>query len=499
MAIALNKQYMGPIPGMIKNSDDTKTDIFTVLGLTPSAVPKTTYNPSGEMPPLATVVINGVEYDLLPILQALETNHVVNHVFNVDGSRTDIYTENGSLARPYKTITAAATAINAVSATLLDSAAHFELCKFILNIAPGLYEDDVSFTSARYIRVNMQGVEISGDITIEQEQQGLSDYYGKIEFVGGNSNRANRGNCGLISGNITFTKTAYDSLAYSAFSGIHVSGNISYGTAETPTHGTWVLCLQNFYMSGTDKFISEYTTDAGECLLIESYGYNYIKAHLAKQDGSAAKISLYDCNDTYFDLVNITPTENMRVKNCTFNSTTAIVAAKTLSIDANSYQSLKAQAPTLTGIAISPLDGFAADSGITVRYAKAALVIAADTNAHDTSIVIPEGSIIKNVWLRVETQEATGTTRTVDIGISGGNEDGFLDGVSVAASGTIKGTLVNTGQTLGELLCVDETGAGVLVPEPYVCAAATTLCYTFGSADFAELVAYLIVEYVTIA
>lgn len=500
--------YIGRIPGDMYNGGTETTDLLTALGisgLTPFDMQG--YNDGKSSTPMATIRIGTNEYLLKDVLTVFKNTidgvetatYPRNHIYYVDGARTDTYTADGSISRPYKTILAAANAINAISVTLLGSAANFELCKFIINVAPGKYTDNISFLSARYIRVNMEGAEISGNITIAQEQQGLSDYYGKIEFVGGQSNRANRGNCGLISGNILFTKTAYDSLAYSAFSGIHVSGNISYGTAETPTHGTWVLCLQNFYMSGSDKFISSYPVSAGEGLLIETYGYCYIKSHLANQDGSATKISLYDCNDTYFDLVNITPTESCRVKECTFNSTTAIVASKTLSIDANSYQSLKAQSPTLTGMTIAPLDGFAADNGITLRYAKATLPIAADTSAHDTSIVIPAGSVIKNVWLRVGTQETTGGTKTVDIGVSGGDENGFLAGVSVAAAGTIKGTLVNTGQTLGALLCVDESGAGVLIPEPYVCAAATTICYSLGSADFAELVASVIVEYVTIA
>ena len=137
-------------------------------------------------------------------------------------------------------------------------------------------------------------------------------------------------------------------------------------------------------------------------------------------------------------------------------------------------------------------------NGAVTRYSKAPLTIVAATTAQDTTIVIPAGSIIKNVWVVVDTKEATGATKTVDIGVKSGDEDGFLDGVSVAATGTIKGTLLNTGQTLGALMSVDEGGTGELVPEPYVCATDTTLCYTLGSDDFAELVATAIVEWVYI-
>jgi len=140
----------------------------------------------------------------------------------------------------------------------------------------------------------------------------------------------------------------------------------------------------------------------------------------------------------------------------------------------------------------------ASTNGAVTRYSKAPLTIVEAVTANDTAVVIPAGSIIKNVWLDIETAEDTGTTKTVDVGISGGDEDGFLDGVSVAATGTVKGTLLNTGQTKGVLLTVDGDGAGALVPEEYVCSAATTICYTLGSDNFAELVGNVIVEWVYI-
>lgn len=139
----------------------------------------------------------------------------------------------------------------------------------------------------------------------------------------------------------------------------------------------------------------------------------------------------------------------------------------------------------------------ASTNGAIKKYAKAPLTIVADTNSHDTAIVLPAKAIITNVFVDVTTQEATGATKTVDIGISGGDEDGLLDGVSVAATGVIIGTLASGAQTLGALLSVDEDGAGALVPQQYV-ASGATVAYTLGSADFAELVANVVVEYIEI-
>lgn len=128
-------------------------------------------------------------------------------------------------------------------------------------------------------------------------------------------------------------------------------------------------------------------------------------------------------------------------------------------------------------------------------YKTVRIPLVASAAVQATILVIPAGAIIEGVFLRVDTAEATGTTKTIDVGISGGDEDGFIDGLSVAAAGTIKPTLADGAATLGVLLSVDESG-GDLVPEGYVCAAATTICYTLAAADYEELDCTLFVKYV---
>jgi len=126
--------------------------------------------------------------------------------------------------------------------------------------------------------------------------------------------------------------------------------------------------------------------------------------------------------------------------------------------------------------------------GVRIPYwIHARIPIVALATVQTTTLVLDKYTKIHDVMLNVKTAEATGGTKTVDIGISGGDEDGFLDGASVASAGEIKGTLASGGQTRGALIRVDESGSGGLVPEVYVCAAATTICYTLGSNDFAEL------------
>jgi len=137
--------------------------------------------------------------------------------------------------------------------------------------------------------------------------------------------------------------------------------------------------------------------------------------------------------------------------------------------------------------------------GAASKIKKVALPIVAATTETDTTLILPAKSIIKNAFLLVATPEATGGTKTITLGIKAVDADGLLKATSVAAAGLLTGTLLNTGQTLGALLCQDESGAGVLVPEPYVCAAAATITYSLGSNDFEELVAYAIIEYIEIA
>lgn len=170
--------------------------------------------------------------------------------------------------------------------------------------------------------------------------------------------------------------------------------------------------------------------------------------------------------------------------------------------DPGGASSYVVQATTnLVGLTVSASEVNSLDAsvvGAIKKYAKAALTIVADTNSHDTAIVLPAKAIITNAFIDVTTQEATGATKTVDIGISGGDEDGLLDGIDVSATGVKIGTLASGAQTLGALLSVDEDGAGALVPQQYVGSGAT-IAYTLGSADFAELVANVVVEYIEVA
>jgi hypothetical protein len=74
--------------------------------------------------------------------------------------------------------------------------------------------------------------------------------------------------------------------------------------------------------------------------------------------------------------------------------------------------------------------------------------LSASTGEVDTGWNLPAGSFIVDAWVKVIAAEATGTTKTIDVGLlsseSGGDADGFIDGVSVAATGLVKAEFVAT-------------------------------------------------------
>jgi hypothetical protein len=296
-----------------------------------------------------------------------EGDSALNYSFNVDGSRTDPYTPNGSEAKPYKTVKAAVEAIQilANAQIALGTQVAYDTTRYVINVLGGIYSDIITIGNMKYLGIQLNGATLSGQINITTTQVGgpVTDDYSKVEFIGSPSSRAYRGRRGYISGNIVMTRNNA-SLMYVNFTGVEVAGNVSVGTSTADSSGSWVVGLQNAYFSNSSKFISCYTADPTAYLMLESFAYNVIKCKIAKQDSSATQVELYNCNNTSFENdINTTPTLNQTIKNCTFTSskTFSIVAVKTLYIDAISYKQLMAGTETLTGMTISYLDNIGAN------------------------------------------------------------------------------------------------------------------------------------------
>jgi hypothetical protein len=117
----------------------------------------------------------------------------------------------------------------------------------------------------------------------------------------------------------------------------------------------------------------------------------------------------------------------------------------------------------------------------------------------NTGVDLPVGAIITAVFVDVKTVEASASNKTIDVGLlssdSGGDADGFLDGVSTAALGLTNATLVSTGQTRGVLMAQNEDGSGALVPGSHkVVSTARRVTYTPAS-DHTELKGAIVIEY----
>jgi len=101
-------------------------------------------------------------------------NNIVKNVLYVDGNRTDVYTANGSITKPFKKIQDAIDAVTAPSATN----------KYLIEIAPGAYYSDAIAINKVYVTFRscgLQGARISGAITVTNPSSPTPE---QITFVG---------------------------------------------------------------------------------------------------------------------------------------------------------------------------------------------------------------------------------------------------------------------------------------------------------------------------
>lgn len=125
------------------------------------------------------------------------------------------------------------------------------------------------------------------------------------------------------------------------------------------------------------------------------------------------------------------------------------------------------------------------------------IVADATGSEQDTGFDLPADWVVTNVYVRTTTAESTGSTKTIDVGLlsseSGGDLDGFLDGVDVSAVGIKVPELATAGMTRGALLRETATGT---VPKhhPATAVTAKSLVYKSGSA-FSEWRGKIAIEY----
>jgi hypothetical protein len=128
--------------------------------------------------------------------------------------------------------------------------------------------------------------------------------------------------------------------------------------------------------------------------------------------------------------------------------------------------------------------------------------IVAATTVNDTGYNMPAKAVVIEAFIDVETLEATAASKLLDVGFlnagESGDENGLLAGISVAAAGLIGPSLVNAAVTRGALLVHDEDGSGALVPARDYTAGTRSITYTLVGADFAEMVANMVIEFIEV-
>lgn len=163
-------------------------------------------------------------------------------------------------------------------------------------------------------------------------------------------------------------------------------------------------------------------------------------------------------------------------------------------------------AVTATPAEINTVADVSVNGGI-VKVKKISIAATPTGSEQDTTFDLPAKSVVLDVFVDVTTAEATGGTKTLDVGLlsseSGGDADGFLDGVSVATTGLKRPSLVAGAVTRGLLMRETVTGSGSAThssPNPHASTAVTakSVSYTAGSNDFVEFRGDLYIVYVEI-
>ena len=364
----------------------------------------------------------------------------VTNIFYVDGGRTDTYTADGSQLRPYATIDDALTVINA-AALVKQNASEYDEAQYVINIAQGEYDDNLTIGNVKYLRFNMEGVVISGDITHTTTMVGgtADYYYSRLEFFGATGVRPEKGMPARITGDITGTRNN-DSLMYVSFSGVNITGDLSY-----ETNGTWVLHFANCRVEG------DVSCSDSAVALIETTGKTEFKGSIAAAEDAETAISLYNVDNCKFDVINIDNANGSRITNCIFNDATTISGGN-IAIDGVSYKSLVGQTETLTGATIVPLDQLLPTAagvystktvkktigGVGVAGCDFNFATAANQNEQpiDLGAIVPALARVVDIFLHTEAEFTGAVTLVADVGPTTG-DGSYISSATIFAADAI--------------------------------------------------------------
>lgn len=167
------------------------------------------------------------------------------------------------------------------------------------------------------------------------------------------------------------------------------------------------------------------------------------------------------------------------------------------------------------------LGGLKLGNNVTMYWKEIAIATLVPAGGEtDSAWDLPDSSVVLDVFIKVDTPESTGTTKTLDVGLlsteSDGVANGFLDGVSIATAGVVAGAATVTdgtaqnyvsAKTYGAFLVDSEVGgnaagtAGVIMKKNYTVDSGTarSVSYTAGSSDNADFAGSIYINYIVFA
>lgn len=182
---------------------------------------------------------------------------------------------------------------------------------------------------------------------------------------------------------------------------------------------------------------------------------------------------------------------------------------------------LKDAADTILGATHAEINAVADISAAgAVHKVKKISIGSAPTGAEqDSTWDLPAKALVTDVFVDVTTAEATGATKTLDIGLlsseSGGDADGFAAGIDVSSTGIIRpgvtvitggtetyvgswtrGLLLTAGAPLAGANTGSDEGSYYEKPHPTTAVTAKSVSYTSGSGDFVEFRGDIYIAYV---
>jgi hypothetical protein len=143
-----------------------------------------------------------------------------------------------------------------------------------------------------------------------------------------------------------------------------------------------------------------------------------------------------------------------------------------------------------------------ASVGAGLKFFVIPLAVAAATTVNDTGYNMPAKAIVQEAFLDITIAPTAGTTKLVDVGFlnagESGDEDGLLDGASIASTGLVGPSLANAAVTRGALLRQDEDGSGAYVPSWDYTAGTRSITYTYSAADIAGQAGNIVIAFIEV-